>query len=371
MSIARTIALMRKEMRHIRRDPQSIFMTMLAPPVVLFLLAYTFSADLDLLRIGVIDHDRSAISREFLRGLTATGDIVIRAYPENYEAATRLLTAQTIKVAIIIPPGFGASVYRGAPQPLQAVLESSRYTYANQIYRSLSACAEEIGADLLRQTANEVASPLVVSAHALYNPTLKWLTSMVPGLMAAAFCFPAIAVALACAREVERGSYEGLLSTPMRIPEYLLGKLLPYLATGLVGAMLAWVLAVSWFRIPFRATLGAYALLATVFLLSLMSLSILIGSTSGNQRQAIIIIVLVFFIPTFFMSGLLRPLAPDSPLTRVLKLVLPAANYVGINRALFLKGLSLGALREETVNLLRISAVALGASVLFARRRVA
>ena len=106
-------------------------------------------------------------------------------------------------------------------------------------------------------------------------------------------------------------------------------------------------------------------------MLSLMSLSVFIGSVSGNQRQAIIVIVLVFFVPTFFMSGLLRPLAPDSPAARVLRLVLPAANYVVINRAVFLKGLGLAALRTETLNLLRISGVALLASLVLARRKVA
>jgi ABC-type multidrug transport system permease subunit len=194
---------------------------------------------------------------------------------------------------------------------------------------------------------------------------------MVPGLMAAAFCFPAIAVALACTREIEHGSYESLLSTPMRMPEYLLGKLLPYLGVGSLGALLSWLLALLWFQVPFRGTLGSFTVLALVFLLSLMSLSILIGSASGNQRHAVIIIVLTFFIPTFFMSGLLQPLEAGSPSARVLKLILPAANYVTINRGVFLKGLGVDGLGREVGNLLRISGVALLASYLLARRKVA
>ena len=103
----------------------------------------------------------------------------------------------------------------------------------------------------------------------------------------------------------------------------------------------------------------------------LMSLSLLIGTAAGNQRQAIIIIVLAFFIPTFFMSGLLMPLAPDTLMSQVVQRVLPAANYVPLNRAVFLKGVGASAGHDELVNLLRISAVSLIATYALSRRHVA
>jgi hypothetical protein len=112
-------------------------------------------------------------------------------------------------------------------------------------------------------------------------------------------------------------------------------------------------------------------LLAAVFLLSLLSVSILIGTAAANQRQAIIAIVLVFFIPTFFMSGMIQPLEPGSTQTELLKRVLPAANYVTINRGVFLKGMSATELGPELANLLRVSVVALVASLLVTRRKVA
>jgi ABC-type multidrug transport system permease subunit len=207
--------------------------------------------------------------------------------------------------------------------------------------------------------------------RSLYNPALKWVYSMVPALMAASFCFPAIAAALACTRERENGSYEGLLSSPVKVPEYVLGKLLPYLGVGTLGAALAWGVAILWFGVPFRGSILGYLLLALVFLLSLLSVSILIGNAAANQRQAIIAIVLVFFLPTFFMSGMIQPLEPGSTQTEVLKRVLPAANYVTINRGVFLKGMSPTELRPEITNLLRVCVVALTASLIVTRRKVA
>jgi len=189
--------------------------------------------------------------------------------------------------------------------------------------------------------------------------------------MAMAFSFPAIAAALACTRETERGSYEGLLSTPIRPIEYLLGKLLPYLTLGTAGTLLSWALACWWFRVPFRSSLGDYVALTAVFMLSLVSLSLLIGVTMASQRHAIVIVVFLFFIPSFFLSNLIQPLERGSVMERVLMVTLPATNYVDISRALFLKGASVRELQGYTMNLLRISGAAIAASLLLFRKKVA
>ena len=370
MSLTRTLAVMRKELRHIYRDRQIMFMTILAPAFVLFLLGNVFSFDLQGVRIGVMDQDRSATSRKYVQALTADGDVQVVGYLSGYAAVEELLIAGKAGAAIVIPPGFGESVASGVPKALQLVLDGSDYQQSEGISRDLSQRTMAFGATLLR-SASLVSAPVTVRSRALYNPTLKWLYTMVPGLMAAAFCFPAIAVAVACTREVEQGSYEGLLSTPLRIPEYLLGKLVPYLAVGSLGAILSWGLALAWFKVPFRGSLLNFLFLAVVFLLSLMSFSILVGSMARNQRHVIIIIVLAYFIPTFFMSGLLSPLEPGTLTTRILRLVLPAASYVRINRALFLKGLRVSELVPEMVSLLRVSVLSLAASFVLARRKVA
>ncbi|MBN1401701.1 MAG: ABC transporter permease [Anaerolineae bacterium] len=371
MSLRRTIAIAHKELRHIYRDRQILFITLLAPVFVLFLLANTFSLDTETMRIGVMDRDHSPASRRYIEALTAEGTVRVVCMCADYEEIDHLLVRGEAAAVIVIPPNFGASLAAQQPEILLAVIDSSDYFQGRGTYVDLAARTMAFAESQARMGTSPPIPPLQFSSRSLYNPTLKWLHSMVPGLMAAAFCFPAIAVALACTREIEQGSYESLLSTPMRMPEYILGKLLPYLGVGSLGAFFSWMLALLWFRVPFRGTLGSFIVLALAFLLSLMSLSILIGTASGNQRHAVIIIVLTFFIPTFFMSGLLRPLEADSPFAQVLKLILPAANYVTINRGVFLKGLGLDQLGREVTSLLRISGMALLASYLVARRKVA
>ena len=370
MSLMRTLALVRKEIRHIWRDPQLLFMVLIAPAFVLFLLAYTFAADLELIRIGVMDHDHSPTSRRYLAALISDGEVQVVQWCESYDEIEALLRRGEVGLAVVIPPGFGAALTGGRAATVQLVLDGSDYfeslAYGNNVTQRTIA----FGAAMAAATGG-APLPVVVHTRALYNAPLKWIDAMIPGLMAAAFCFPAIAVALACTRETEQGSYEGLLSTPIRPAEYLLGKLLPYLVIGSVGTVLSWGLALGWFKVPFRGALSAYVLLTALFLLSLMSIAILIGATVSQQRHAIIIIVLIFFVPSFFLSGLLIPLEPGSPMERILTHTLPAANYVGMNRAIFLKGAGMGAVRLQVLNLLRISGVALLASLLLSRKKVA
>jgi ABC-2 type transport system permease protein len=371
MFLVRLLAIARKELRHIYRDPQILFMAVLAPALVLFLLAYVFAMDAGTLRIAVLDLDRSATSRQVPRTLAATGEIIVIADCRDYAEGTRLLTRGRASAVVVIPHGFGESVAAGRPISLQAVLDGSDYNGSRVTYASLSARVEALGLALRGTSGASGPAPLAVQTRTLYNATGKWVYAMVPGLMAAAFCFPAIAVALACTRETERGSYESLLFTPLGTAEYLLGKLCPYLAAGLLSAVLTWALARLWFHVPFRSTLSTYLVFTLAFLCALMSVSILVGATASAQRHAIIIIVLIFFIPTFFMSGLLVPLDPERPLARILKLILPAANYVVGVRAVFLKGVGLSELTTELASLLRIALVALLASYLLARRKVA
>jgi ABC-2 type transport system permease protein len=369
MSLWRTWALIRKELRHIRRDYQILFMVLVAPAFVLFLLTYTFAADLEQIRIGVMDQDHSPSSRRYVHTLTSDDELLVMAYPTSYAEIEALLRRGRTGLVVVIPVGFHADLTAGRPTVVQFVLDGSNYHESDAYRRNVEQRTRAWAA--MQGGAGASSASIMVHTRPLYNLPMSWIDGMTPGLMALAFTFPAIAVALACARETEQGSYEGLLSTPIRPIEYLLGKLVPYLVLGVLGTLLAWAVARWWFGVPFRGTIADFVLLASVFMLALMGLGILVGSVANSQRLTIIVIVLIFFIPSFFLSGLLIPLEAGSLTEQILIRALPAANYVDMNRSLFLKGAEIGALRAGLVNLLWIAGVSLLASLLLAKRRVA
>jgi ABC-2 type transport system permease protein len=139
MSIRRTIAIARKEFSHIYRDRQILFMTLLAPAFVLFLLANTFSVDTETVRIGVMDRDHSPTSRRYVEALTADSKVLVVRMCTDYRQIDDLLVSGGAVAVIVIPPNFGSSLAAQQPEPLLAVIDGSDYFQGRGTYADLAA----------------------------------------------------------------------------------------------------------------------------------------------------------------------------------------------------------------------------------------
>jgi ABC-2 type transport system permease protein len=350
MSIRRLLALARKESRHITRDARTFFLVTVAPAFLLITLSYVFAFDVERVDIAVRDLDNTPLSRRMLTHLTADGDVVIVASVHRTEEIKPLFARGAADALLVIPRGFADAFSGGETVEIQCIVDGSDAIIAGQ---AIGLLGSRIGAfaDTIHPTP--AAGAFDVSSRVWYNEGLDSLVSMVPGMMALILCMPALALALALTREVETGSFESLIATPMRGAEYLLGKLLAYELSGLFSVVLAWLVATLWFRVPFRGSLGAFLILAAVYLLTSMGISLVIGSLVQNQQTAMFLILMIFFVPSFFIAGLILPVA-DDPLPRAAAHLLPTTHFIIISRAIFLKGLGIVALWKPALTLLAI-----------------
>jgi len=367
MSLRRTLAIAHKEFRHIFRDPRLIFLVTASPALLLFTFSYVFSFDVNEAALAVLDLDRSSLSRRFLSHLTADGDFWVYAYVSSYEEIDGLLLRSDVDAALVIPPGFGEAIRRGRSAQLQAIVEGMDSIAAELAVSYLEARTSAFGADI--RASGLPAAPLEVRSRAWYNGALKSLTSMVPGLMAVVLQMPSLAVALALSRERESGSFESLITTPIRGAEYLVGKLSAYLISGLVSCLLALGVALLWFRVPFRGSLAALLLLSGPFFLASMGIGLLVGNYVSSQQTAMTIMLLVVFIPSFFLSGLILPVDRSSPLAWVSSRSLPATHFITICRGLFLKGVGPAEVGASAAWLAAMGSSLLGLNVLLFRKR--
>ncbi len=191
---------------------------------------------------------------------------------------------------------------------------------------------------------------------------------MVPALAAIVLSMPALALALALAREKESGSFEGLIATPVRGAEYLVGKLVAYLSCGLMGVGLVWLVAVIYFRVPFRGTFAVYLLLAADFLLAGMGFSLFIANFTRTQQTAMLLVLMIFFAPSFFIAGLIAPVETRSLASRLIAYSLPTTHFIAISRGVFLKGLGLADLGFPPIALLTMGVGGLVLSLLLFRK---
>jgi len=351
MSIRRLIAVAHKEFRHIVRDARTFFLVTIAPAFLLVTLSYVFSFDVGRVDMAIRDMDGTPLSREFVASLTADGDFAVVAYVQGDAEIDRLFARDVADLVLVIPYGFADAVGAGTSAEVQCIVDGADAITASQAVGLLQGRVDAFGASLHARGTGGAARGFDVVSRAWYNETLESLVSMVPGMMAIILCMPALALALALTREKETGSFENLIVAPVRGTEYLVGKLLAYAISGTGSAILAWLVATLWFRVPFRGGFLAFLLLTADYLVASMGLSSVIANFVSNQQSAMFLILMVFFVPSFFISGLIIPVA-DEPIARAIACILPATHFITICRGVFLKGLGPVALWKSACILL-------------------
>ena len=370
MSLRRGAAIVRKEILHIIRDPRNLFLVTLSPAFLLLLLSYIFSFDVGQLNIAVLDLDRTSLSRLYLDNLTSDRDLILAYTVSSYEEIDPLLVSGDIDAALVIPPGFANTVHSNQPAQVQAIVDGTDPFAGTQIVGSLTARSGIFVTGVSTAGLVQQGQPVEVRTQAWYNADLKSMNSMVPGLLAIVLIMPTMAMALALAREKETGTLEGLVATPISGTEYLVGKLLAYMAAGLVSAVLALLVAVLWFRVPFRGSLVVYLLLAADYFLACMGAAIVIAIFVKSQQTAMFVVLIIFIVPSFFLAGMISPVSTDSLGSMLASYALPATHFVEITRSLFLKGLRLDQVLRPALILLGMGLGALAIGLLTFRKKV-
>ncbi len=257
MLVRRTWAIAHKELRHIGRNRLTLFLVTISPAMLLFLLAYVFSFNVDTADLAVMNLSQSQASRSYINALTSgSKSLRLAANVGDYETIDRMLIAGTVDAAIVIPPDFSQGTASQGGAIVQVIVDGSNPIIAGQIIGMISRASALAGADL-RPALRQLAPAFELRSRAWYNDTLNSQVSMVPGLMGIVLSLPALALSLSLTREKELGTLEGLMATPIEGTAYLVGKTSAYILTGLSGLVLSWLVAVGWFKVPFRGDMCA------------------------------------------------------------------------------------------------------------------
>ena len=370
MSPRRLVAIMRKEILHIVRDPRNLFLVTVSPAFLLVLLSYVFSFEVQQFNLAVLDLDRTSLSRGYQASLTSIQDLDLAYTVDSYEEIDPLLLEGMADVALVIPPGFAAKVRGGQEAQVQAIIDGTDPFAGSQAINILTSLSAAFVAGAGSGGPAMARQPVSVLTKAWYNPGLLSLHGMVPGLLAIVLIMPTLALALALTREKETGTLEGLMATPVLGAEYLVGKLAAYIVTGLVSALLALLVAVLWFGVPFRGSLGLYLLLAADYFLACMAAVAVVANFVKSQQTAMFIVLLIFIVPSFFLAGLITPVSTGSLFSMLTSYVLPSTHFVEISRVVFLKGLGLGPMLQPALILLGMGLGALALGLFSFRKKV-
>ncbi len=371
------LSIARKEFRHLLRDPWSLTIVTLGAAVLLALLTYTFSIEVSGVPAVFWDADNSSRSRAFLDALRADNFLSLHIRARSIDEVGDVVANGQAKVGIVLPANFGRRVAQGQPVAVQVIVDGTAPNEAIRALEHVEALTANFStnalvSDLQRRglLSGALASPLELRIRVLYNPGLRTVNGILPGLMAIVLAMPALSAAVAVAREKELGTLEGLLATPVRRWQIVVGKLTPYLLVGLADTWLFAGLGVAGFGIPFRGGWSTLLALATTFLIANLGIALLISSLVRTQQAATVIAFVFFVLPSFFLSGFYFPRFSMPDWLQTETYFLPATHFVIIARGVLLKGIGLETLWPNGAFLTATGAASLGLAVLRLRKKL-
>jgi len=357
MSTRRIKALTKKEFIQMSRDIRSLMGALFNPLLMIFLFGYALSLDVDRIPTVVLDFDGTPVSREFIHRLTDSRYFTLVRYLERDGDVDSSLARGEALMALVIPRDFASKVKQGIKAPIQVVFDGSDSNTATIALGYLKAVAAGFDIALQEQRIRRaglkmVDMPLEARVRVWFNPELKSKNFIIPGLTGVimmAIC--SVMTALSVSKEKETGTLEQLISTPITSLELLLGKLLPYLAVGLVDLALVVGAAVLIFGVPFRGSYIDLFIASLIFLIGSLSWGLFVSVVAKSQIQASQISVISAFLPSFLLSGFIYPIENMPVMLQALTFIVPARYFVEILKGLFLQGVGLTVLWPQVLAL--------------------
>ncbi len=337
MKPGRVFAVARKEALHILRDPRSMGMGLAMPVLLMVLFGWALSLDVEEVPLGVLDLARTPESRALVQSFDASGGFGMTEYLTGYDALSEAIDRREIAAALVIDGCFSDSIVTGASGRVQLILDGSDSRTA----RAASGYARSIVSSFAPPGSGRIppASPVEIRVANWYNPSRETRNAIIPGLSAVILMVvAAMLTSLTIAREWENGTMEQLAASPLRAGELLLGKLLPYVALGMLDAAMTVVMATLAFGVPLRGSLVALALMMVMFVAGAQAMGLMISVAARSQLLASQIAIVTSFLPSFLLSGFVYDIGGMPAPIRLVSRLLPSRYLVSGLKDVFLKG---------------------------------
>jgi ABC-2 type transport system permease protein len=359
----RLFAMARKETLQLRRDTKSLILAFVLPVLLLLILGYAITWDVENIKTAVLDFDNSARSRELVDMFSSSGSFSFTHHLSGEAEIAPLLERGTVSLVLVIPVGFAADLGAGRPAPLQAIVDGSDANTATITLGYTRGVIEHFSTRV-QLNARRFTPPITVQSRVWYNEDLKSRNMIVPGLVAVIMMIiAAMLTSLTIAREWERGTMEQLAATPVSRAEIILGKLLPYLVIGVIDVATVSLLGIALFGTPFRGSVLLLAVLSSLFIVGSLSLGIIISVIARSQVLATQIGMVATFLPAMLLSGFMYAIEVMPQPLQLITYVVPARYFLVVTRGIFLKGVGWDVLCIQGIIMIVFAVLGLGLAI--------
>ncbi len=342
-SLTRAWSYSLREALELRRDPVRATLALLGTAILMFIMGYGISLDVENLRYAVLDQDQTGLSQSYTQRLAGSRYFLEQPPLHDHAELDRRMRAGELAMAVEIPHGFARDVARGHAAQIGVWVDGAMPSRGETARGYAMAMHQLWLAEMARERLG--ATPASLSSVELryrYNPDVKSLQAMVPAVIPMLLMMiPAMLTALSVVREKELGSILNLYVTPVRRSEFLLGKQLPYVLLAMLNFFVLVGLAVTLFDVPLKGSLAALSLAALLYVTAATGLGLLASTFTRSQIAALFITMIGTIIPCVQFAGLIDPVSSLEGVGAFVGKVYPAAHFLTMSRGVFNKALAL------------------------------
>jgi len=370
-SLQRMLSYMWRESLELRRDPVRATLALAGSLLLMFVMGFGISMDVEDLRYAVMDRDQTGLSQNYSLNLAGSRYFIEHPPIQDYADMDARMRSGELSLAIEIPQGFARDVQRGASAQIGVWIDGAMPQRAETIRGYVMGMHQGWLTQQARERLGVGATlPVGIETRFRYNPDVRSLPAMVPAVIPLLLLMmPAMLTALAVVREKELGSIINLYVTPVTRLEFLLGKQAPYVALAMLNFLLMTLLAVTLFGVPITGSFPTLLLAALIYNVVATAIGLLASTFTRSQIAALFFTMIGTLVPAVQFAGLLNPVSSLEGAGRLIGQVYPATHMLTISRGVFSKALDFSNLQGAFWPLLAAIPIILGASALLLKKQ--
>jgi ribosome-dependent ATPase len=368
LNVGRIRAYAHLEAIQLLRDPIRMALATVGSLILMFVLSYGMSLDIEDLAFAVLDRDQTTVSNDYALNLQGSRYFSVRPAIADFDELDARMERGELSLAVEIPPGFGRDVGRGNPVSIGAWIDGANPTRAETV----RVYAEGIHLDWLSRKATELygreatVGLVDVVPRYRYNQDVASVPAMVPAVIPILLLMiPAILSALAVVREKELGSIVNFYVNPITRLEFLLGKQLPYVVVAMLNFLMLTAMSVFVINVPVKGSFVALCVVTFLYVFATTAIGLVVSAFTRSQIAALFATAVLTLVPAISFCGILNPVSSLEGLGRLVGEAYPAAHFVATTRGIFSKALGMQDIYAPMAAILIACPVLLGLAAIF------
>jgi ABC-2 type transport system permease protein len=347
----RFIGFVTKEFYHIFRDKRTMFILFGMPMVQIMLFGFAITNEINNVNIAIFDQSKDSETQQIINKISASKHFKIENQITHEAQIESVFRTGKVKAVLVFEKDFIQNLQNKKTAKVQVITDATDPNIANTITNYINAILQNY-----TQEINQNSKPIYqiqTQTQLYYNPELKSVFTFVPGVMTIILMLvSAMMTSISITREKEMGTMEVLLVSPIKPFQVVIGKVFPYIFLSIINASIILILGIFVFKMPIQGSLFLLALESILFIITALSLGILISTIAQSQQTAMMFSLAGLMLPVIILSGFIFPISSMPVPLQILSNIIPAKWFIIIIKAIMLKGATIHTIWKETLILI-------------------